>query len=63
MTVKELNRDQLIQVKQHYYTVKQDQAGESVSYGELADIDTIVPDDEIFTAYADTDFTEGDFEQ
>ena len=61
MTVKELNREQLILVKQHYLTMKNDEAGEGTSYYELAEADNLISDQEIFEAEADTDFTEGDF--
>ena len=61
MRVTELNRDQLIQLKQHYLTMKNDEAGEGTSYYELSEADNLVSDQEIFEAEADTDFTEGDF--
>lgn len=61
MTVRELTRDQLVQVKQHYLTMKKDEIGEGVSYAELADVDSLVSDDEIFEAFSDTAFSEGDF--
>ena len=63
MTIRELSREQLAQVKQHYLTHKLEDAGEGVSYGELADVDNLVTDAEIFEAYGDIDFTEGDFWQ
>ena len=44
MSVKDLTREQLIELKQRYYTER----NENVSYGELADIDNLVSDDEIF---------------
>lgn len=61
MRVTELNREQLIQLKQHYLTMKNDEAGEGTSYLELAEADTLVSDQEIFEAEADTDFSEGGF--
>lgn len=61
MTIKELNREQLQQVKQFYYTQKQDAKGRGVSWGELALIDELVTDAEIFEEYAATDFCDGDF--
>lgn len=57
MKVTELNRDQLIQLKQSYLTEKQD----SVSWGELAEADELVTDDEIFKEYAGINFVEDDF--
>lgn len=57
MTIKELNREQLLQVKCAYLTREHD-----VSYGELAAADEIVSDEIIFEEYKNTDFSEGDFE-
>ena len=62
MTIQELNRAQLVQVKQHYLTMKKDSAGQGISYGELAEADLLVSDAEIFDAYSGTEFTEGDFD-
>lgn len=57
MTVKELNRDQLVQLKQDYLT-KND---ENVSYGELADANDLVDDETIFDEYGNTIFSSDDF--
>ena len=56
MNVKELNREQLIQLKCAYLTKEHD-----VSYGELAAADEIVSDEIIFEEYKNTDFVEEDF--
>ena len=61
MTIHELTRDQLIQVKQNYYVQKQEAKGKGVSWGELADIDLFVSDKTIFKEEAGTDFVEDDF--
>ena len=61
MTVYELNREQLIELKQAYLTRVLDERGESPSYGELASADEIISDDEIYEAYAGTDFVRDDF--
>lgn len=58
MTVYELNRDQIIELKQSYLTGKK---GESLSYEELSHADTLVSDNDIFNEYSCTDFTEDDF--
>ena len=50
MSVKDLTREQLIELKQRYYTD-----------GELADIDNLVSDNEIFEEYGDITFVEEDF--
>lgn len=61
MTIKDLTREQLITVKQLYFATKKEKAGEGVSWGELAEADLLVTDAEIFEAYKDTEFSEGDF--
>lgn len=54
MTVKELKRQQLQELKQKYYDEKlQEQENRSISYGEMANIDEIVTDDEIIKKYKD----------
>ena len=59
LTVESLTRDQLTQLKQHYYTVKRGEKG--VSYGELAAVDNLVTDAEIFDEYNGVIFSEDDF--
>jgi hypothetical protein len=61
MTVYELSRDQLIELKQAYITEKNDEVGEGTSWGELADADELVDDKEIFAAYECYDFVNDDF--
>lgn len=58
MSVEELPREALQELKQRYYAEKYDK---DLSYGELADIDDIVSDDEVFDEYGGTSFTEDDF--
>lgn len=58
MTVRELNKDQMNELKCRYYSEKTD---EDLSYSEMLDIDTIVSDEEVFNEYADTYFSEDDF--
>ena len=57
MKVKELTRSQLVELKERYYTEKNG----DVSYGELANIDNIVTDNEVFEEYQNVDFVEEDF--
>ena len=57
MNIHELTKDQLTQVKQYYYC----QTNENVSYGELAEIDDLVSDEEIFEQLGHIDFVEDDF--
>ena len=58
MRVNELNRDQLEELKQRYYV---DHVNENPSYGELAAIDDLVSDEEVYEEYAGTDFVVDDF--
>ena len=57
MKVSELGRTQLIELKERYYISK----NENVSYGELANIDNIITDKEIFEQYEGIEFVEDDF--
>lgn len=57
MTVKQLNRDQLVSLKQQILT----DGGKDVSYGELADADNLVTDEEVFDRYEGVSFGEEDF--
>lgn len=61
MTVRELNRDQLIELKGRYIDDRNTEKGEGTSYQEYAGADSIVSDEEIFTAYDGTEFVEDDF--
>lgn len=61
MTVYELNRDQLTELKQNYYTQLLDERGESPSQYELANIDDYVSDETIYKYYEDTYFSADDF--
>ena len=61
MTVYELNRDQLEELKANYLMEKTDERGESPSWGDLADADNIISDHEIFAVYDGTEFSNDDF--
>lgn len=56
-TVRELSRDELIELKGRYLTEHQP----SVSYGDLANADTLVSDETIFAEYAGVHFVPDDF--
>lgn len=58
MNVTELSRAQLLQLKANYY---EDRHPDGVSYGELADVDSLVTDDEVIEAYSGVTFVEDDF--
>ena len=57
MKYKELNRDQILALKQSYLVRTQD----SVSYNELAEADNLVSDEELEQEYKNVNFVEEDF--
>ena len=57
MSVEELNRDQLIELKQRYLA----EIYYGISYDQLARIDSIVPDEVVFHYYEGITFSEDDF--
>lgn len=61
MSVEELNRDQLIQLKQNMLMERMDEEGETPSWGELAEADFLITDEEVQQEYAGTDFVTDDF--
>ena len=58
MSVEELNKQQLEELKCRYYI---DNINPCVSYGELADIDELVSDEEVYEYYGGTMFVNDDF--
>jgi len=62
MNVKELNREQLQQLKIRYLDeLLQEEEGRNISYGEIANIDEIVSDKVIFDLYDNIAFIDEDF--
>ena len=61
MDVKDLNRDQLIELKQAFLVQTLDRDGKCPSYGELADVDELISDEKIYEAYSETAFSADDF--
>ncbi len=61
MTVRELNEDQMRELKEQMLFRLLDERGESPSYGELANVDVAISDDEVFSEYEDRHFSEDDF--
>ena len=59
LSVRQLDRDQLTKIKQAYYILKNESTG--TSYGELAAINDLVSDAEIFTEYDGVIFYKDDF--
>lgn len=57
MSYKELNRDQILALKQNYLVRTQD----NVSYNELAEADNLVSDEELEREYKNVNFVEEDF--
>lgn len=62
MTVKELKRQQLQELKCKYYDdVLMENEERGISYGEMAEIDDIISDEKIFEEFAGYCFTDEDF--
>lgn len=61
MSISELTQEQKITVKQNLLMQRYDERGETPSWGELADADTLVTDEELEAEYGAVDFVEGDF--
>ena len=61
MKLKELNSEQRLQLKQDILTRRKDEKGESPSYGELADADRLVSDQELEAEFGNTEFVPDDF--
>lgn len=70
MEVRELNKEQMLELKQRYLIQLADEGSYSEvmgvdynepSYWDLADADEIVPDDVVFENYADICFVRDDF--
>ena len=57
MTIFELNEDQKRQLKTDLYC----QENHSVSWGELANIDELVSDEQLYETFGSVDFVEDDF--
>lgn len=56
MRVRDLNREQLEELKQHYYC-----ESHNTSWDDLVNIDTLVSDEEIFNEYSMVEFCNDDF--
>ncbi len=61
MNVRELNQNQLDQLKQSYLCEIYDENGESPSYGELFWAEDNISNEEIYEIYDNYDFCEEDF--
>ena len=70
MTVRELSREELIELKENYMIKLSDENRyaerfgvdwNTPSYGELYKADDLVSDDEVFDEYGGVDFTSEDF--
>ena len=61
MNVRELSKDQLLELKQSILTERNYANGEGTSYGELAEADSLVSDEEVFAMYDGTVFSDDDF--
>ncbi len=70
MNVKELTRDQMVELKQNYMIELADEGTfaevmnvdyDHPAWGDMAYADDLVPDDVIFEHYGDIDFVDDDF--
>jgi len=61
MTFDELNDDQKLELKQRILTERNERRGEGTSYGELADADGLVSDEDLKDWYGGTEFSPDDF--
>ena len=70
MSIDELSRNQLIELKERYMIELSDNGDyaevigvswDAPSWGEIADADRLIPDDVIFTHYARYTFSDDDF--
>lgn len=61
MSVKELTAEQLTELKMAYYCDMAAQDGAGVSFDDLAEIDELVSDEQIFLEYESTEFCNDDF--
>lgn len=61
MTLSELTADQKIQLKQRILVDRNEDRGEGTSYGELADADELVSDEDLEAWYGGTEFSPDDF--
>jgi hypothetical protein len=57
MTVRDLNRNQLSELKANYLNEK----NSSVYWSEICDADSLVSDEQVMNEYKDTEFSEDDF--
>jgi hypothetical protein len=60
-TVRELNQDELNELKQNYATARAEEAGEQLSYGELADSVNIISNEIMFVHHEGMSFVKDDF--
>lgn len=61
MTVYELNREQIIQLKESILIERMNLDGDTPSWFELADVDNIVSDEDVQERYSGTEFYISDF--
>lgn len=62
MTVRELTREELQELKVHMLDeFLQEEENRNISYGEIADIDELVTDESVFKEYEHVSFVKDDF--
>lgn len=61
MNITELNREQIVELKQGYLIQQADENGFSPSWGELANADELITDDEVIDFFGSVEFSDDDF--
>ena len=62
MTINELSKEQFTELKWRYLDeIYQEETNESISLGEIAEIDNIISDEEILNEYSNYVFSDDDF--
>lgn len=61
MTIEELNREQLVELKQHFICESNEENNEKSCWSDMADANEIVSDETIMAVYSGYDFSNDDF--
>lgn len=61
MKIIELNREQIVELKQGYMIQQADENGTSPSWGELANADELITDAEVIEVFGSVEFSDDDF--
>ena len=61
MSIYELNKNQIIQLKQQYICEQNELSGQCTYWSDMANADSIVPDSVIYSYYGGIRFSKEDF--